>query len=215
MRLDDLVRSVGNPVKDIYGRYVGYITAFTTDGPNEPKSIAVDVGSGVLRLFPSNQFVVGERGPVLLPAWKVKAQGWGREISVVRKRIDGLKSLVEDGEIPESTFDDMNASYTEKLKELEESRGEFTRELERRQAEIEKDTATIEQLMVEAKVQHRCGELDDEVYEVVSGNCTAMRTKNNQEKDEIARLLKTGGVEEETTRISLTINQPSSQPYNA
>jgi hypothetical protein len=190
MQTEDIRGLVGKSVKDLYGRHIGFILGFSIEGAGKVKDVAIDIGSGQFREYPGSGFVIGEDGLLMVPQWKVDTESLGKESVVVRKRIDALRSLVKDGEVTQQLYESMTNKYDSKLKSFEESYIRLSQNLETRIKQLDSEIETIERFLVDVRVQHRSGEIDDESYEVISANCSALRAKNLQEKEELTRGLK-------------------------
>jgi hypothetical protein len=133
---------------------------------------------------------VGEDGLLLVPQWKVDTDSLGKESVVVRKRIDALKGLVKDGEVTQQIYESMTKKYDSKLRSSEDSYIRLSQSLEARVKQLESDIESIERFLVDVRVQHRSGEIDDESYETINSSCSALMAKNLQEKEELMRGLK-------------------------
>lgn len=204
MRSDELSKAVGKPIRDIYGRHVGLLNSFTVEGTDKVTDVGIDIGGGRLRKLPGARFVTGEEGPLMVPEWKLQAEGMGREIVNVKKRIEALKSLSADGEVSAHVYEELENEYSSKLRTLEEGHKQLSDQLSRRIQELDEEVSAMEQFIVEAKIQYRSGEMDDGTYQLVSGSCASLRAKNLQEKEEIQRALKTVN-EPDILRVSMTI----------
>ena len=204
MRVEDLRRSAGKPVRDIYGRHSGVLNGYTIDSEDRVTMVALEVGGGQLRRFPANRFVTGDEGPLLLPEWKLQTEGIGKDISTLKKRIEALKVLGSEGEVSSHSYEELENEYSSKLRALEENYNRLSEQLSARIQELDEEVATLEHMIVEAKIQYRAGEIDNESYELLNGNCVNLRAKNLQEKEEIQRVLKSAG-EPEVLRMSMTL----------
>ena len=101
MRAEALEKLVDRPVKDSYGRYVGFVVGFSVDTSGELKSVGVDQGNGEFTEYPSQRIVPAAEGFVLIPAWKVECDDLGKEIDGVRRRAKALQDLAREGELEE------------------------------------------------------------------------------------------------------------------
>ncbi len=207
MQADEMKSGVGKPVKDIYGRYIGFVVGFSIDSSGRVKAVGLDEGQGQFSEYPGIRFVIGEDGPVMVPAWKLDTEGLGQNSAIIRKRLEALKGLAKEGEVPPHIYEEMTNEYSTQLKSLEESYAQLSQAVTKRVRELDAEVEGIERFLVNIKVQHRSGEVDDDTFKSVSENCGAMKAKNLQEKEELTRLIRTIS-EPVGTRMTVAVTQP-------
>ena len=190
MRAEALEKLVDRPVKDSYGRYVGFVVGFSVDTSGELKSIGVDQGDGEFTEYPNQRVVSTADGFVVIPAWKVACDSLGKEIDGVKRRAKALQDLAREGEIPRSIYDDMMAKYSAEASKIQSSYKSLAEGMVVRIGELEGQRETLERFLVDIKVQFRAGEIDEAAYKVASESCEAMQTRNAQETEDLSRTLK-------------------------
>ncbi len=190
MRIEAMERLVNRPVKDTYGRYVGFVVGFSVDTSGELRSIGVDTGNGVFSEYPSKRLVSAADGFVVIPTWKVDSEYLGKEIDGVKRRAKALQELAKEGEVPRSLFDEMMGKYTEEAEKIQESYKTLGEEMVVRTQELDLQKESLDRFHVNVKVQFRAGEIDEGAYKVASECCQAMEQRNAQERAEIGRMLK-------------------------
>src|SRR6267143_1548024 len=121
MRAEALEKLVNRPVKDTYGRYVGFVVGFSVDTSGELKSVGVDQGNGEFTEYPSERIISAADGFVLIPGWKVECDNLGKDIDGVRRRAKALQELSREGEIPRSLYDEMLSKYTGEATKIQDS----------------------------------------------------------------------------------------------
>jgi hypothetical protein len=203
MRAEALEKLVNKPVKDTYGRYVGFVVGFSVDTSGELKSVGVDQGNGEFTEYPNLRVVSTADGFVVIPEWKVECESLGKEIEGVKRRAKALQDLAREGEVPRSLYDDMMSKYTEEASKIQSSYKSLAEGMVVRVGELEGQKESLDKFLVEVKVQFRAGEIDEAAYKVASESCQAMQTRNSQEMSEITKMLK--GVTE-------PLNSSQSQP---
>ncbi len=67
MRAEALEKLVNRPVKDTYGRYVGFVVGFSVDTAGDLKSVGVDQGDGEFTEYSSDRVVSTADGFVVIP----------------------------------------------------------------------------------------------------------------------------------------------------
>lgn len=181
---------VNRPVKDTYGRYVGFVVGFSVDTSGELRSIGVDTGNGVFSEYPSKRLVSAPDGFVVIPTWKLDCESLGKEIEGVKRRAKALQELAKDGEVQRTLFDEMMGKYTEEAGKIQDSYKTLGEEMLVRTQELDLQKESLDRFLVNVKVQFRAGEIDEGAYKVASECCQAMEGRNARERDEIGRMLK-------------------------
>ncbi len=181
---------VSRPVKDTYGRYVGFVVGFSVDTSGELRSIGLDQGNGVFTEYPSNRLVSAPDGFIVIPGWKVECESLGKEIEAVKKRARALQELAREGEVPRPVFEEMMAKYNQEAEKIAESYKTLAEEMVVRTQELDLQKESLDRFLVNVKVQYRAGEIDEGAFKVASESCLAMQKRNAQEREELVKLLK-------------------------
>src|SRR5215472_3530770 len=121
MRAEALEKLVNRPVKDTYGRYVGFVVGFSVDTSGDLKSVGVDQGNGEFTEYPSARIVSTADGFVMIPAWRVECDALGKDIDGIRRRAKALQELAREGEIPRVMFDEMMGKYSDEASKIQGS----------------------------------------------------------------------------------------------
>ncbi len=190
MRAEALEKLVDRPVKDSYGRYVGFVVGFSVDTSGELKSVGVDQGNGEFSEYPSERIVSTAEGFVLIPAWKVECDALGKEIDGVRRRAKALQDLAREGEIPRTLFDEMMGKYSDEASKIQGTYKTLAESMVVRIGELEGQREALDRFLVDIKVQFRAGEIDEAAYKVASQSCQAMQKRNSQEIEDLGKMLK-------------------------
>lgn len=206
MRAEALEKLVDRPVKDSYGRYVGFVVGFSVDTSGELKSVGVDQGNGEFTEYASERIVSTAEGFVLIPAWKVECDALGKEIDGVRRRAKALQDLAREGEIPRTLFDEMMGKYSDEASKIQGSYKSLAESMVVRIGELEGQRESLDRFLVDIKVQFRAGEIDEAAFRVASESCKAMHRRNTQEMEDLSKMLKTA-----TEPLSTQASQPVQQ----
>jgi len=190
MRAEALEKLVNKPVKDTYGRYVGFVVGFSVETSGDLKSVGVDIGNGEFSEYPSNRIVSTEEGFVVIPAWKVESDALGKKMDGLRRRAKALQELAREGEIPRPLFDETMGKYTQEASEVQGTYKSLAETMVVRVGELEEQKETLDRFLVDVKVQYRSGEIDEAAYKVASECCDAMQKKNAQEREELSKMLR-------------------------
>jgi hypothetical protein len=209
MRAEALEKLVNKPVKDTYGRYVGFVVGFSVDTSGELKSVGVDQGNGEFTEYPNQRIVSTADGFVVIPSWKVECDCLGKEMEGVRRRAKALQDLAREGEVPRALFDDMMSKYQEEAAKIQGSYKSLAESMVVRIGELEGLKEILDKFLVEVKVQFRAGEIDEAAFKVAAESCQAMQTRNSQEMAELGKMLK---IATEPLGPTTTTPQPQSPP---
>ena len=190
MRAEALEKLVDRPVKDTYGRYVGFVVGFSVDTSGDLKSVGVDQGNGEFTEYPSERIVSTAEGFVLIPAWKVECDGLGKEVDGVKRRAKALQELAKEGEVPRPMFDEMMSKYSDEAAKIQGHYKSLAEGMVVRIGELEGQRESLDRFLVNVKVQYRAGEIDEAAYKVAVDCCQAMRKRNSQEAEDLGKMLK-------------------------
>ena len=190
MRTEVIQKLVGRPVKDIYGRYVGYVVGFSVDTTGELRSVGVDQGSGEFAEYPNNRIISDKDGLIAVPSWKVETEGLGKETEMVRRRAQALEDLAKEGEIPTHLYEEMYKQYSEQLTKLQESYNNLGQRLRRRKEELDHQGELLDRFLANVKVQFRSGEIDEGTFKVASDYCVSMKERDVREREDLAKVLR-------------------------
>ncbi len=190
MRSEALEKLVDRPVKDTYGRYVGFVVGFSVDTSGELKSVGVDQGNGEFTEYPSERVISTADGFVVVPAWRVECDALGKEIDGVRRRAKALQDLAREGEIPRTLYDEMLGKYTDEASKIQGSYKSLAESMVVRVGDLEGQKENLERFLVNIKVQFRAGEIDEAAFKVAAETCQAMQKRNQEETEDLSRMLK-------------------------
>jgi hypothetical protein len=207
MRAEALEKLVNKPVKDTYGRYVGFVVGFSVDTSGELKSVGVDQGNGEFTEYPNERIVSTADGFVVIPSWRVECDSLGKEIDGVKRRAKALQDLAREGEVPRTLFEEMIGKYQEEAAKIQASYKSLAESMAVRIGELEGQKESLDRFLVEVKVQFRAGEIDEGAYKVAADSCQAMQTRNSQEMAELGKMLKAA-----TEPLPSTTTAQQSQP---
>jgi len=211
MRAEALEKLVNKPVKDTYGRYVGFVIGFSVDTSGDLKSVGVDTGNGEFTEFPNERIVSTAEGFVVIPSWKVECESLGKEMEGVRRRAKALQELAREGEVPRTLFDDMMGRFQDEASKIQGSYKSLAESMVVRIGELEGQKESLDRFLVDVKVQFRAGEIDEAAFKVAAESCQAMQTRNSQEMAELSKMLKTATEPLSPEPAQKTQSQPQPQ----
>ncbi len=140
----------------------------------------------------------------LTPDWKLEAVDIISELSLLRKRIGALESLKDtkeiEGEIYTELLDSQKAGYYDKVKTGEA----LSASMKHRLSEVAGQISSLTRYLVNAKLDHKSGELDEESLKMAQGSIEPTLHPLIAERNDLAGSLKTL---EEVLPSRVTISQ--------
>jgi hypothetical protein len=182
---------LGHPVIDTYGRSLGRVIGIERNAFGELESVQVEAPGGQIVIAKARQLALTPKNITLTPDWKIDAEDITSELTLLRKRIGALESLKEakeiDNEIYAELVDSQKAGYLEKVKTAEA----LAATMKRRFSEVTSNLASLTRYLVNAKLDHKSGELDDESLKMAEGSIEPTLRPLIAEKTDLANSLRT------------------------
>ena len=139
----------------------------------------------------ARQIALTPRSITLTPDWKIESEDVISELTLLRKRISALESLKEtkeiDNEIYAELVESQKAGYLDKVKAAEA----LAASMKRRLSEVTGHISSLTRYLVNAKLDHKSGELDDESLKLAQGSIEPTLRPLIAEKTDLAGSLKT------------------------
>lgn len=181
---------LGHPVADMYGRNLGKVIGIERNPFGELESIQVESTAGQIIIAKARQVALTPRSITLTPDWKLESEDIISELELLRKRIGALESLKEakeiDDEIYSELVDSQKAGYLDKVKAAEVLVGSMKSRLR----EVANNIASLTRYLVNAKLDHKSGELDDESLKLAQSSIEPTLRPLIAEKTDLASSLK-------------------------
>jgi hypothetical protein len=126
-----------------------------------------------------------------MPDWKLEAVDIISELSLLRKRITALESLKDskeiEGEIYAELLDSQKAGYYDKVKAAQS----LSASMKHRLSEVSSQISSLTRYLVNAKLDHKSGELDEESLKLAQGSIEPTLHPLIAERNDLAGSLKT------------------------
>jgi hypothetical protein len=181
---------LGRSVIDVYGRSLGRVIGLERNPFGELEGVQVEAPGGQIVSAKARQLALTPKSITLTPDWKLESEEFISELSLLRKRISALESLKEtkeiDGEIYAELVDSQKAGYVEKVRAAEE----LAASMKRRFGELSGNIASLTKYLVNAKLDHKSGELDDESLKLAQGSIEPTLRPLMAERTDLAGSLK-------------------------
>jgi len=193
---------LGRPVVDIYGRSLGRVIGIERNAFGELEGVQVEAAGGLIVSAKARQLGLTPKIITLTPDWKLEAVDVISELSLLRKRISALESLKDtkeiEGEIYTELLDSQKAGYYDKVKTA------LSASMKHRLSEVAGQISSLTRYLVNAKLDHKSGELDEESLKMAQGSIEPTLYPLIAERNDLAGSLKTL---EEVLPSRVTISQ--------
>jgi len=151
----------------------------------------VEAVGGHIVVAKSRQLALTPKTITLTPEWKLDSADVISELSLLRKRISALESLRDtneiDAEIYAELLDSQKAGYVDKVKSAEALAGS----MKERFVEITHKISSLTKYLVNAKLDHRSGELDGASLKLAQESIEPTLRPLIAERNDLANSLKT------------------------
>ncbi|MEM2339249.1 MAG: CdvA-like protein [Nitrososphaerales archaeon] len=207
MSLEAVRSLIGKPVKDAYGRYVGYVIGMYIDALGQLKAIGVDEGKGSFSEYNSDRILIDNESLIILPNWKIDVDKLKKEKQQTELRTKALEELHNSGEIPRYVYEDLRKQYEDDLKKLQSAYNSLIESLQKRIVELDQQKENLEKFLGRIKVQNKTGEIDERTYKVMSDYILSILEKNYLEKRDIETILNSFSSPSESEEMKNLIEQ--------
>src|ERR671922_2051607 len=181
---------LGHIVVDTYGRTLGRIIGIERNAFGEMESVQVEAQGGQIVIAKARQLALTPRSITLSPDWKLELEDFISELTLLRKRITALESLKETKEIDSEIYGELVESqrvgYLDKVKAAEA----LAASMKSRLSEVTGHISSLTRYLVNAKLDHKSGELDDESLKLAQGSIEPTLRPLIAEKTDLAGSLK-------------------------
>jgi vacuolar-type H+-ATPase subunit I/STV1 len=185
---ESLVKSVGQLIKDVYGREVGYIVSVNTEVDTSVTEVAIARDSTIMVVDPSRFKLEGDT-LVIIPEWKAETQKVTSSLDKIRRKLKALEELYNRGEIDRSDYEEMKRKLNSESNKLKESVSKLKSTLKNRLSEIDEQLMKIERTLISLKIGYLSAEIDERAYKSSLEQLKKIKESYIQEKDDIRKTL--------------------------
>ena len=161
---------MGRSVSDIYGRLLGRVIGIERNHFGEMEGVQVEATGGIILTAKARQMALTPKTITISPEWKLESEDIISELTLLRKRVGALESLKDsreiDGEIYSELLESQKAGYLDKVKLASALVGSMRSRL----AEITGQITSLTRYLVNAKLDHKSGELDEDSLKLAQGS---------------------------------------------
>jgi len=185
---ESLVKSVGQLIKDVYGREIGYIVSVNTEVDGSVTEVAIARDSTIMVVDPSRFKLEGDT-LVIIPEWKAETQKATSSLDKIRRKLKALEELYNRGEIDRSDYEEMKRKFNSESNKLKESVSKLKSTLKNRLSEIDEQLMKIERTLISLKIGYLSAEIDERAYKSSLEQLKKIKESYIQEKDDIRKTL--------------------------
>lgn len=182
---------LGHSVIDTYGRSLGRVIGIERNAFGELESVQVEAAGGQIAVAKARQIALTPKSITLTPEWKLESEEIISELITLRKRIGALESLKDakeiDNEIYSELVESQKQGYLEKVKTAEA----LANSMKQRLSEVKDNMSSLTRYLVNAKLDNKSGELDDESLRIAQGSIEPTLRPLMAEKLDLSGSLKT------------------------
>lgn len=161
---------LGRGVTDIYGRLLGRVIGIERNPFGEMEGVQVEATGGIILTAKARQIALTPKTITISPEWKMESEDIISELTLLRKRVGALESLKDsreiDGEIYAELLESQKAGYLDKVKLA----SALVNLMRSRLAEITGQITSLTKYLINAKLDHKSGELDEDSLRLAQGS---------------------------------------------
>jgi len=151
-------------VFDSYGRTLGKVIACTGEGARDDLLLGIEVSDGGFLSTPRARLIPKGESLVLDESWRTRSENLRRELSIAVRKTSALNRLYNQGEVSKETYDGLNSDYGSAVAALTKKKETLQQRVEERFKSSFGQTREMESYLVNLKIGHELGEVDDEAY---------------------------------------------------
>ncbi|HZY47626.1 MAG TPA: CdvA-like protein [Candidatus Bathyarchaeia archaeon] len=194
---------LGRSVADIYGRLLGRVIGIERNPFGEMEGIQIEATGGMILTAKARQIALTPKTITISPDWKLESEDIIAELSLLRKRVNALESLKDtreiDGEIYSELLESQKTGYLDKVKSATALVGSMRSRL----AEITGQITSLTRYLINAKLDHKSGELDEASLKLAQGSIEPSLRPLIAERNDLTASIK---IVEEVLPSRVTVN---------
>ncbi|MBI2127014.1 MAG: CdvA-like protein [Thaumarchaeota archaeon] len=179
-------RFMGKRVRDVYGRYIGFVIGLSTDPFGELRAVGVDSGERGLVEFPGACVRQDGDSLLLLPVWRVDADKFRRETLLINNRSTAVEDLLKEGEITQEEYQEFLKVYQGYRTKLDDVKKVIDEKLKKRNQELDRETKDLKRMATNVKVQFKSAEIEAETFRASLQYVAVMKERIDKERADIA-----------------------------
>jgi hypothetical protein len=182
---------LGRSVNDVYGRLLGRVIGIERNPFGEMEGVQVEATGGIIITAKARQMALTPKTITISPEWKLESEDIISELTLLRKRVGALESLKDsreiDGEIYAELLESQKAGYLDKVKLATALVGTMRSRL----TEITGQITSLTRYLINAKLDHKSGELDEDSLKLAQGSIEPRLRPLIAERNDLTASIKT------------------------
>jgi hypothetical protein len=182
---------LGRSVNDVYGRLLGRVIGIERNPFGEMEGVQVEATGGIIITAKARQMALTPKTITISPEWKLESEDIISELTLLRKRVGALESLKDsreiDGEIYAELLESQKTGYLDKVKLATG----LVNTMRSRLSEITGQITSLTRYLINAKLDHRSGELDEDSLKLAQGSIEPSLRPLIAERNDLTASIKT------------------------
>ena len=194
---------LGRSVNDVYGRLLGRVIGIERNPFGEMEGVQVEATGGIILTAKARQMALTPKTITISPEWKLESEDIISELTLLRKRVGALESLKDsreiDGEIYSELLESQKTGYLDKVKLATA----LVNTMRSRLNEITGQITSLTRYLINAKLDHKSGELDEDSLKLAQGSIEPSLRPLMAERNDLTASIK---IVEQVLPSRVTIN---------
>jgi CdvA-like coiled-coil domain len=182
---------LGRSVNDVYGRLLGRVIGIERNPFGEMEGVQVEATGGIIITAKARQMALTPKTITVSPEWKLESEDIISELTLLRKRVGALESLKDsreiDGEIYAELLESQKTGYLDKVKLATA----LVSTMRSRLNEITGQITSLTRYLINAKLDHKSGELDEDSLKLAQGSIEPSLRPMIAERNDLTASIKT------------------------
>jgi len=180
--------SVGNQVKDEYGRIIGRVASLDVNPNGTIGSLYIQQGDGRVAKYPADNLRIEDSQVTMQSSTKTKALTYCDQIPLIWRKNQTIRNLLDKNKISPDVYDDLHRNFQGALEQLKSEAQTLVEKIDQEKARCERETKDLNYALVNLEIEHEIGKIEEDPYQ---GAFTAIQEclKNvNREKAELEEI---------------------------
>jgi hypothetical protein len=182
--VEEIGKYLGQSIQDVMGRPTGKLVGLTANVKDEVQSIQIARNEGDVTEHPITSVRITDGHPVLLQAWRIEAEDLKKEYDVIKRRRHAIDSLLKDGDIEQSEYNQLRSGYEDIHKDIITKRDSLIGTLKNVEVKLEQQIRDLQTALTNNKMLYTAAEIDAGTYQTVTESVRAgLEISRKERKD--------------------------------
>jgi hypothetical protein len=180
--------SIGNPVKDEYGRTIGRVASLDVNPNGTIGSLYIQQGDGRVAKYPADNLIIEDSHVTMQSSTKTKALTYCDQIPLVWRKNQTIRNLLDSNKISPDVYDDMHQNFQDALEQLKGEAQTLVEKIDQEIARCTREKRDLNYALVNLEIEHEIGKIGEDPYQ---GAFTAIQeclNNVNREKVELEEI---------------------------